>query len=152
MDEQTPPPIQPQSKPTEEGEAIVDKVQGSPSQVASNFQQVKNDAWKQFLNKNENIIYSSPIVKRVRLSAKKRQLVLTDRRFFYVNVDKMKVKGGFTLSKDLKLTKKTDRNFVISIPGRDYFLEDMNATVDAWVKAVDQAKIAQAAQQQQAKQ
>ena len=103
LHEQIPPPVMPQKKP-------------EPDTNEQVLMQLQNDAWKVFLLKNENVLFSSQVIKRRKLSAKKRQLLLTDKpRIMYIDTNKKAIKGTIPWSRDLKLVKKNDRDFVISI-------------------------------------
>lgn len=92
-----------------------------------------NEKWSLFLLKNESIIYTRKVIKRRRLTAKKRQLILTDwPRLMYIDYENMVVKGFVPLSKTLKVIKKSDNNMILRTPGRDYIIEDVNGCVDKW--------------------
>ncbi|KAG2385503.1 hypothetical protein C9374_003318 [Naegleria lovaniensis] len=92
-----------------------------------------NEKWSLFLLKNESIVYTRKVVKRRRLTAKKRQLILTDwPRLMYIDYENMVVKGFVPLSKTLKIIKKSDNNMILRTPGRDYIIEDVKGCVDRW--------------------
>jgi len=86
-----------------------------------------------FLLKNEKIQFHSLVIKRRRMTSKKRQLILTDRpRFFYVDEQKMTLKGVIPWSKDLSVQVKSNKDFIIQTPGRNYILEDLWDNAEQW--------------------
>lgn len=67
-----------------------------------------------FLLKGEKIVYTKPVIKRVRLSAKKRQLILTDKpRLIYIDPVSMEQKGEIPWSDDIIVQKKSEKDFII---------------------------------------
>ena len=75
--------------------------------------------WKRFLSKQEEIVYTALVIKRKKgvlvSSAKKRQLIMTNLpRFFYVDPNKMEIKGSIPWSDELKVIKKDEISFIIS--------------------------------------
>jgi len=73
-----------------------------------------NEKWSLFLLKNESIVYTRKVIKRRRLTSKKRQLILTDwPRLMYIDFDNMVVKGFVPLSKSMKVVKKSDKDMII---------------------------------------
>ncbi|EFC39666.1 3-phosphoinositide-dependent protein kinase-1 [Naegleria gruberi] len=73
-----------------------------------------NDRWSKFLMKNENVVYTALVIKRRRFTAKKRQLILTDKpRILYIDPEKMIVKGIIPWSNELYVVKKNSREFHI---------------------------------------
>lgn len=85
--------------------------------------------WSDFLEPNENLVFSGRIYKRVGLFSKKRQLILTDTpRLIYVDPDRMEFKGKIPWT-----TEHPVRCFVVSgkdfdvysaLTGRTYHLTD----------------------------
>lgn len=97
------------------------------------------EKWSMFLVKNENIVFCSSVLKRSRMSCKKRQLILTDRpRFFYIDEQKMALKGMIPWTKELRIVKKSPHKFFIAIPGRNYNIEDAEPNADHWERVVNQ--------------
>lgn len=73
-----------------------------------------NDRWSKFLMKSENVVYTALVIKRRRFTAKKRQLILTDKpRILYVDPEKMALKGIIPWSNELYVIKKNAREFTI---------------------------------------
>lgn len=94
--------------------------------------------WNLFLLKNEKIAFSSLVIKRRRMTSKKRQLILTDRpRFFYVDETKMSLKGFIPWSKDIRVVVKSSKDFIIQTPTRKYVMEDQFNNADQWAKCVN---------------
>lgn len=90
-----------------------------------------------FLLKNEKIIFHSLVIKRRKMTSKKRQLILTDRpRFFYVDEQKMTLKGVIPWSKDLTVQVKSSKDFIIQTPGRNYILEDLWDNTEQWERCI----------------
>ena len=110
----------------------------SASGRTNSLANLTDESFRQILSKNENIVFTKLVVKRRRLTAKKRQLVLTDRpRLLYVDPYKMAIKGSIPWSKELKIVKRTSRSFTIQVPGRSSVLEDLEGDADLWVKAIE---------------
>jgi 3-phosphoinositide dependent protein kinase-1 len=106
--------------------------------AASNGQSNENERWSIFLLKNEQVFHSKLVIKRRRLTAKKRQLIITDRpRILYVDPDSMQLKGIVPWSRQLWIQKRTDKDFIIHTPGRKYVLESLDNDVDGWVNAIE---------------
>ncbi|KAL0488072.1 3-phosphoinositide-dependent protein kinase [Acrasis kona] len=106
--------------------------------VLSNSQEIENDRWSLFLLKNENVFYSRLIIKRRRLTAKRRQLIVTDRpRLLYIDPDTMALKGIIPWSAQLWVQKKSDRDFVVHTPNRKYVLESLDDGADGWINAIE---------------
>ncbi|KAG2387928.1 hypothetical protein C9374_000778 [Naegleria lovaniensis] len=100
-----------------------------------------NDRWSKFLMKNENVVYTALVIKRRRFTAKKRQLILTDKpRILYIDPEKMLLKGIIPWSNELYVVKKNSREFTIQTPGRNYQLEDLSNGVDAWYDHIEEIK------------
>lgn len=100
--------------------------------------QENNDRWGVFLLKNEEVYYSRLVIKRRFLTAKKRQLILTDRpRILYIDPENMQMKGIVPWSKQLWIQKRTDKDFIIHTPNRKYVLESLDSDVDGWVTAIE---------------
>jgi len=97
----------------------------------------KSSSWAQFLAEDELIVEMSTVLKKKGLFARRRQLILTDApRLFYVDPDKLQVKGEVPWSKDLRVEQKSNRHFLIHTPGRAYKLEDTQGSAERWVDAI----------------
>lgn len=97
--------------------------------------------WAPFLLQNEKIMELGNIIKRRKMTAKKRTLILTDLpRIFYVDGTSMEQKGEIPWSPDLWVQMKNDRDFVIHTPNRDYILEDVDNKANRWAKAINKLK------------
>eukprot|EP00818_Percolomonas_sp_WS_P002271 CAMPEP_0117450900 /NCGR_PEP_ID=MMETSP0759-20121206/8718_1 /TAXON_ID=63605 /ORGANISM="Percolomonas cosmopolitus, Strain WS" /LENGTH=516 /DNA_ID=CAMNT_0005243459 /DNA_START=471 /DNA_END=2021 /DNA_ORIENTATION=+ len=93
--------------------------------------------WAPFLLKGEVIIHTSQIVKRRRLSAKKRQLILTDHpRLLYIDTTKNVIKGSIPFTEELRVERRSPRFFNIRTPGRTYVLECVQKGAEDWVKHI----------------
>ncbi|KAL9656505.1 hypothetical protein ABK040_005269 [Willaertia magna] len=100
-----------------------------------------NDRWSKFLMKGESVVYTNLVIKRRRFTAKKRQLILTDKpRLLYVDAEKMILKGIIPWSNELYVIKKNSRDFNIQTPGRNYQLEDLGNNADAWYDKIEEVK------------
>ena len=76
----------------------------------------KKSIWARFLDDDELIIENSAIIKQRGLSKTKRQLIMTDKpRIFYVDPEKMVIKGEIPLSKSVVAEAKNDRFFLITV-------------------------------------
>jgi hypothetical protein len=94
--------------------------------------------WDVFLSSKENLIYSSPVIKKSGLSSRKRQLLLTDLpRFIYIDEFNMEIKGTIEWSDSINIIKKTEKSFEIVVPGRKYLIEDQCFNADEWIKHVE---------------
>jgi len=100
----------------------------------------KSSVWVKFMEANELIIHSALVWKKRGFFSKKRQLILTDApRFFYVDPEKMVIKGKISWSNQpakLKISIKTNRHFSIIVPGRTYILEDISNASQKWEVAI----------------
>merc|ERR1712137_134190 len=97
----------------------------------------KKSIWARFLDDDELIIENSAIIKQRGLSKTKRQLIMTDKpRIFYVDPEKMVIKGEIPLSKSVVAEAKNDRFFLITVPGRAYKLTELNSNSKRWVESV----------------
>eukprot|EP00693_Jakoba_libera_P002376 EC692172.1.p3 GENE.EC692172.1~~EC692172.1.p3 ORF type:complete len:103 (+),score=39.70 EC692172.1:180-488(+) len=73
------------------------------------------------------------VVKKRKWTAKKRNLILTDApRMVYVDPKKMVEKGEIPFSDQLWVELRSDRNFIIHVPKRNYVLEDINCDAKKW--------------------
>jgi len=101
------------------------------------LEQQKSSIWSRFLFQEELIVHTGLIWKKKGLFSKKRQLILTDRpRLFYIDPDKMEIKGEIPWSDTLLVDVKTNRKFNIVAPNRTYLLEDIANTSQRWLEAV----------------
>jgi len=100
------------------------------------------EKWKTFLYPPENIIESGPIIKKRKMSRKRRFLILTDTpRIFYVDPRKMEFKGEIPWDNmSLKVNVKNDVLWNISIPKRVYDLEDVNKEAPRWKEAIEKCQ------------
>lgn len=68
------------------------------------------------MDSEELIVENSLIMKQRGLSKTKRQLIMTDKpRIFYVDPEKMIVKGEVPISPELKVEAKNSKNFNIVV-------------------------------------
>jgi len=100
------------------------------------------EKWKSFLYPPENIIESGHIVKKRKMSRKRRFLILTDTpRIFYVDPRKMEFKGEIPWDNvQLKVNVKNDVIWSISIPKRVYDLEDVSKEAARWKEAIEKCQ------------
>ena len=103
------------SSPTTSGIVLDGNLRSTISGASSSDLTVSlNDRWSKFLMKNENVVYTALVIKRRRFTAKKRQLILTDKpRILYIDPEKMIVKGIIPWSNELYVVKKNSREFHI---------------------------------------
>lgn len=112
----------------------------SPEAITAQNEQEMNVA-KQFLLKNEKIVYFSNVIKRRNLSSKKRLLIMTDKpRLFYVDPQKNLMKGMIPFSQSIRIITKSVKDFIIKTPKRNYVMEDLTGEAYKWVKAIDAIK------------
>ncbi|KAL9646922.1 hypothetical protein ABK040_013781 [Willaertia magna] len=103
-----------------------------------NNQDELNEKWNLFLLKNESIVYTRGVIKRRRLTSKKRQLILTDwPRLMYLDSDKMVVKGFIPLTTQVKVILKSNKDMIIRTPGRDYIIEDLSNSTQEWKQYIE---------------
>jgi len=122
-----------------ERHASTSRIPGMDVNRESLLEQQKNSVWKQFLLTNEVIIHSGLVRKTKGLSKKKRQLILTDiPRLFYVDPDKMLLKGEVPWSKDLRVMVKDNRRFQIVTPNRIYLMEDFSNCAKTWDSVISE--------------
>eukprot|EP01080_Neovahlkampfia_damariscottae_P004609 gene4609-7991_t len=113
------------------------------SQVAKLKDLELTKEWENFLMKGEFIVYAAPMIKRSRLSSKRRMLLLTCfPRFIYVDPDKWEMKGVIQFTDDIQIIPSTKdmKKFIIKTPGRNYDIEDLNADVDKWMDYFEKLK------------
>lgn len=144
LNEIIPPRIVPHSVRSEQlaDISMSNGISKSNTRFATSTRKNVSDAsqWRRFLISGEKILYTSSVIKRSRMTAKTRQLILTDKhRLLYVDPSTMKLKGQVPWSKDIRVDKKSDRHFYISTPKRVYVLEDVSGKADEWEKAIGQA-------------
>eukprot|EP01088_Endostelium_zonatum_P006671 TRINITY_DN1881_c0_g1_i1.p1 TRINITY_DN1881_c0_g1~~TRINITY_DN1881_c0_g1_i1.p1 ORF type:complete len:479 (-),score=143.33 TRINITY_DN1881_c0_g1_i1:74-1510(-) len=96
--------------------------------------------WSKFVTGGEKIEKMGIVSKKRRaFNVKKRQLILTNRRLFYVDPQKMAEKGSIELSKVSTVESKGKGVFVVNVPGRAFMFEDKTGSVDDWVSAITKA-------------
>eukprot|EP01094_Clydonella_sp_ATCC50884_P011053 TRINITY_DN20850_c0_g1_i1.p1 TRINITY_DN20850_c0_g1~~TRINITY_DN20850_c0_g1_i1.p1 ORF type:complete len:528 (+),score=230.40 TRINITY_DN20850_c0_g1_i1:141-1724(+) len=106
---------------------------------AAKKEQQASSPWAPFLGSDEIILHSSLISKKKGLFAHKRQLILTDGpRLIYVDPEKMVVKGEIPWTPDLKVEYKSDKVFLVTVPGRVYKLDECQNEAKKWVEAIEQ--------------
>jgi len=100
------------------------------------------DKWKAFLSPPENIIEAGAVIKKRKMTRKRRFLILTDTpRIFYVDPRKMEFKGEIPWhNTNLKVTVKSDVIWSISIPKRVYDLEDVSKDSMRWKEAIERCQ------------
>mmetsp|Transcript_66537 Transcript_66537/g.100267 ORF Transcript_66537/g.100267 Transcript_66537/m.100267 type:complete len:307 (-) Transcript_66537:11-931(-) len=97
----------------------------------------KKSIWARFLNDDELIVENSAVVKQRGLSKTKRQLIMTDKpRIFYVDPEKMIIKGEVPMSKEVTAEARNSKVFSITVPGRVYKLTELNGNAKRWVDSV----------------
>jgi len=101
------------------------------------------EKWKAFLKDNENIVEHGIILKKRKMSRKKRMLLLTDApRLLYIDPRKMELKGEIPFDPTLKVEVRDDVIWRIIVPKRVYELEDMQREATRWQDAIDKMKTA----------
>ena len=96
------------------GQIVIDGYLRRTVSGGSELTESLNDRWSKFLMKNENVVYTALVIKRRRFTAKKRQLILTDKpRILYIDPEKMLLKGIIPWSNELYVVKKNSREFTI---------------------------------------
>jgi len=103
--------------------------------------------WADFLCKGEQVIYTSPIIKRTAmgLNSRKRQLMLTTLpRFLYIDGSTLDLKGTIPWEDDIMVMPNTNnvKKFAIKTKNRVYDMEDLAATGEEWMNFVDSLKAA----------
>jgi 3-phosphoinositide dependent protein kinase-1 len=97
--------------------------------------------WEQFLMETEKILHTGMIVKRRKMTSKKRQLILTDfPRIFYVDPERMVQMGEIPWSEGLWVQVKNDRKFIVHTPNRKYDLESLDDQAMAWANEINGIK------------
>eukprot|EP01128_Nolandella_sp_AFSM9_P004101 TRINITY_DN178_c5_g1_i1.p1 TRINITY_DN178_c5_g1~~TRINITY_DN178_c5_g1_i1.p1 ORF type:complete len:430 (-),score=117.61 TRINITY_DN178_c5_g1_i1:116-1405(-) len=103
-----------------------------------------NEKWRHFLHDDEQIIESGNIIKKRKMTRKKRFLMLTDTpRILYVDPKKMEFKGEVPWDFDpnrMKTEIKTDTLWKIITPKRVYDLEDLQRNSDRWKEAIEKCQ------------
>jgi len=121
-------------KPVQEEEPVEDKISAERKEKLENQ---KKSIWARFLGDDELIIENSTIIKQRKLSKTKRQLIMTDKpRIFYVDPEKMVIKGEVPISKDLSSEARNSKNFSITVPGRVYKLTELSGNAERWANSV----------------
>jgi len=99
------------------------------------------EKWSTFLRDDENILEHGVVIKKRKMSRKKRMLILTDLpRLFYIDPRKMELKGEIPLDHQIKVEVKDDVIWRILIPKRIYELEDLTRDASRWQEALEKAK------------
>ena len=97
--------------------------------------------WMRFCAQGEAILRYGMARKHRGLLPKKRELILTDApRLIYVDPGPMAVKGEIPISAELSVSVKDDNFFTITVPGRDYRMEDIGGDARGWADAIADAK------------
>lgn len=93
----------------------------------------------ELLMMNETSILEGMVKKRRKVfSVKKRRLVLTSKpRLFYVDMGNKAIMGDITLSKDVKVTLEKGKKFKIEVPGRIYDLSSEDVSPEEWKEAIE---------------
>lgn len=94
--------------------------------------------WEPFLKEGEQIIQKGRVVKRKPPFARTRQLILTDRpRIFYLDENKMQVKGEIPWDEKLRAEVKGEYTFRVYTPGRShYHIESLTCPSKTWVDQI----------------
>ena len=96
--------------------------------------------WQQFCDLEESILRYGMVKKHRGLMPKKRELILTNRpRLLYIDPISMLLKGEISFSDGLDVVVK-DEFFTVSVPGRDYKIEDIGKDAPGWAAAILNAK------------
>jgi 3-phosphoinositide dependent protein kinase-1 len=95
----------------------------------------------------EDPLIEGNIVKKRKLSTKRRRLILTTKpRLFYVNMAKRTIKGEIPLTKQTEVKLVKGLKWAVDVPGRTYDLTslDKDVTPQAWKTAIEKelAKLA----------
>mmetsp|Transcript_45565 Transcript_45565/g.108029 ORF Transcript_45565/g.108029 Transcript_45565/m.108029 type:complete len:506 (+) Transcript_45565:113-1630(+) len=99
---------------------------------------VQNRSFAHILRPNEQIAHVTLVTKRKGLfGSKRRILLLSDApRLLYLHPDTAEVKGEIPWSAQLSVILKSKRDFVVKVPGREYYIEDPNSSADEWADAI----------------
>jgi len=116
---------------------------GAASENGAEVRELKGkQKWMQFCEEGEAVLRYGMTRKHRGLLPKKRELILTDRpRLIYVDPGPMTVKGEITISAEMSVRVKDDNFFTISVPGRDYKMEDIGGDAQGWADAIQDAKV-----------
>lgn len=148
----SPPPIRPPAvlpefpEPPKSSEQIAqekeeEEKKRQTEERARKLNDQKSSVWAQFVLEDELIIEQSLVVKKKGWSKVKRQLILTDKpRLFYVDPEKMIIRGEITWCKEISVDKRNNKHFYINVPGRSYDLQESNSNAQKWVDAVNRMK------------
>eukprot|EP00164_Ancoracysta_twista_P003200 GFYU01004268.1.p1 GENE.GFYU01004268.1~~GFYU01004268.1.p1 ORF type:complete len:695 (+),score=157.08 GFYU01004268.1:253-2337(+) len=97
-----------------------------------------HDKWTQFLFANEIVVHCGLLLKKRKMSSKKRVLILTNfPRMFYVDADSMEQKGEVVWSSQVKAELKDNSNWILHTPKRDYVFEEPNKKAGEWCDAIN---------------
>lgn len=149
----TPPPIKPpavlpvfpEAEKKNEGEQKDQKDAKVAAERAEKLDNQKKSIWARFLDEEELIIENSVVIKKRGLSKTRRQLILTDKpRIFYVDPEKMVIKGEIPFSAILSVEAQDDSFFEITVTlekkkkvqQRVYYLKELNKNAKRWVASV----------------
>eukprot|EP00762_Andalucia_godoyi_P001382 ANDGO_04945.mRNA.1 3-phosphoinositide-dependent protein kinase 2 len=133
--------LQDMTPPTLVKAEVDEKVKRQRSQSVIDPKEVAR--WSAFLLPGESILELGLVVKRRKMTSKKRTLILTDTpRLFYVAPDTMEQKGEIPWSPELWCELKNDRDIIVHVPGRNYVLECSDNRANSWASAINKLKIA----------
>eukprot|EP01125_Pyxidicula_operculata_P001189 TRINITY_DN1112_c1_g1_i1.p1 TRINITY_DN1112_c1_g1~~TRINITY_DN1112_c1_g1_i1.p1 ORF type:complete len:452 (-),score=128.34 TRINITY_DN1112_c1_g1_i1:385-1740(-) len=98
-----------------------------------------HEKWSAFLNNGETILETGVIIKKRKLTRKKRFLILTDTpRLLYIDEKLMKFKGEVPWDpENIKVDVRNDVAFRIIVPKRIYEMEDMRRDANRWKDAIE---------------
>ena len=95
---------------------------------------VENFPFPELLNEGEKVLMVRSVWKRKGLSTTKRDLIYTDGpRLFYTVTKTNNIKGEIPLTKQTSYFVKSDSQFIVRVPGRDYNLEDCMGEPQVWI-------------------
>lgn len=110
---ESPPPKADNSAPSS---PVVGGGEKKSSERKEKLEQQKKSIWARFLNDDELIIENSAVIKQRGFSKTKRQLIMTDKpRIFYVDPEKMIIKGEVPMSKNVTAEARNSKAFQISV-------------------------------------
>jgi 3-phosphoinositide dependent protein kinase-1 len=101
------------------------------------------EKWKAFLKDDENIVEHGMVIKKRKMSRKKRMLLLTDApRLVYLDPRRMEQKGEIPFDPAMKVEIRDDVIWRIVVPKRIYELEDVQREATRWQEAIEKMKAA----------
>ena len=90
------------------------------------------------MNPSITLRFSGLLDKKKGLLARRRMFLLTEGpRLYYVDPDRMVLKGQVPLSKTVKMEIRDPRIFFLHTPGRIYYLLDPKSNAQEWCVAVE---------------